>query len=336
MNGDVLVAKLENHHAETQADAPPSHDFLGDRHDRHARRTRWVLLLCAAMMVVELVAGAVFRSMALIADGLHMSTHAGVMFVAAAAYRFARQRARDASFSFGTGKVGDLAAFGSAVALGSTAAFISVESIGRLLAPVPIAFDEAIVVAVLGLGINLLSVWLLHDDNDGHDHGHVDHHARNYDHHSEDEDDHHHASAGHHDHNIRAAYLHVLSDTAVGLLAIAGLVLGRLFGWLWLDPVMGLVGAFVIARWALALVRATASVLLDRVPDAALAERIRQLIKHGGGRIVDLHVWRLGPGHNGVIASVKGLSDVVGCRARLAAIPTISHVTVEALDEARV
>ena len=299
-----------------------AHDFLGPRHDAHARRTTWVLLLCAATMAIELVGGMVFGSMALIADGLHMATHAGVMFIAAASYRFARRRLGDPSFSFGTGKVPDLAAFASAVSLASTAIFIAVESAGRLLAPTPIAFDQAIAVAAVGLTVNLLSIWLLHDDH-AHDHGH---HHHGHDHHHEAHD---------HDHNMRAAYIHVIADTAVGALAIVGLVLGRQFGWLWLDPLMGLAGAYVIARWAVTLIRATGAVLLDRVPEGGLERAVRAALAPSGGRIVDLHLWRLGPGHHAVVASLAGVTpaDAAAARARLHALASISHVTVEHLTD---
>ena len=270
--------------------------------------------------------------MALIADGLHMATHAGVMFVAALAYRVARRRLNDPSFSFGTGKIGDLAAFASAVALASTAGFIAVESLERMLSPVPIAFDEALVVAVIGLAVNLLSVLMLHDSGHAHDHGHDDHatdrhnavHHRHADHGQ---------SSSHHDHNLRAAYLHVLADAGVSILAIIALLLGRQRGWSWLDPAMGLVGAFVIARWSLSLSRVTASVLLDRIPDQQMLDRIRGILEKAGAKIVDLHLWRVGPGHNAVIASVSGLSvaDAARCGAQLRALHMLSHVTVECL-----
>jgi cation diffusion facilitator family transporter len=264
--------------------------------------------------------------MALIADGLHMATHAGVMFVSAAAYRFARAKLADPGFSFGTGKVGDLAAFASACALAATAVFIAIESVGRLIAPVPIAFDEAIVIAIIGLIVNLLSVWLLHDHNHGHDHDH-DHH----DHH--DHEDGHHAAHVHRDHNIRAAYVHIIADAGVGLAAIVALVLGRQFGWLWLDPAIGLVGAYVILRWAWVLAKAAGSVLLDRVSDPRLAAQVRALAEAQGGRVVDLHLWRVGPGHNALIVAIEGGAHDAGhYRARLSGLATLSHVTVEIVD----
>ncbi len=333
-------------HIHAPASAPVTHDFLGRNHDAHAGRTTAVLLLCAATMVLEIVCGVLFGSMALLADGFHMATHAGVMLVAAGAYRFARQRLGDPSFSFGTGKVGDLAAFASAIILALTAVTIAIESIARLLSPTPIAFDQAIPVAFLGLGVNILSIWLLHDGHD-HGHGHEDHDHHDHDHYDDDHDDHddydhiahdahghhhHHDHAHHHhDHNFRAAYLHVLSDVAVGVLAIIGLLAGRFFGWHWLDPVMGLVGAYVIGRWAIALAAASGNVLLDRVPDAALERAIRARLLQGGGELTDFHFWRLGPGHHGLIAAVRTKEAVPSgvLRESLSIFPTLSHVTIQ-------
>ena len=302
------------------------HNFLGARHDRNARKTLFVLLLCAAMMVVEIAGGIVFRSIALLADGLHMATHAGAMLVAAFAYRYARERVADPRFSFGTGKVGDLAAFGSAIVLASTSVFIVVESVERLLAPQPIAFTQAIPIACVGLVVNLASLWLLRDEHEhehhgGHrdDHEHAHEHAHGHSHHH------------HEDHNLRAAYVHVLSDAAVSVLAIAGLIGARQLGWLWLDPIMGLVGAFVILRWSAALIRSTSAVLLDRLPDGRLAAELRDRIEADGAVLTDFHLWRLGPGHHGIIASLTGIDGVAagGIRARLLAVPSISHVTIE-------
>lgn len=320
----------QTQHAKSQgADSPhdglgrPSHDFLGRDHDDHAGRTRAVLLLCAATMAIEIVCGMLFGSMALLADGLHMATHAGVMLVATGAYRFARRRLDDPSFSFGTGKVSDLAAFASAIVLAFTAMTMAAESIGRLLAPVPIAFDQAIPVAILGLAVNILSIWLLHDRHhheahDDDDHGDHDHAAHDGRHH-------------HHDHNFRAAYLHVLSDVAVGILAVIGLVAGRFFGWLWLDPVMGLVGAFVILRWAVALAMAAGNVLLDRVPDADLERAVRDRLEYGGAHVEDFHLWRLGPGHHGLIAAIRAQESLPSSvyREMLSVFPTLSHVTIQ-------
>jgi cation diffusion facilitator family transporter len=278
------------------------------------------------MMAIELIGGWLFHSMALIADGLHMATHVGVMFVAGGAYWFARRRSDDPSFSFGTGKVGDLAAFASAVALASTAVLIGIESVERLINPLPIAFGEAIPIAFLGLAVNVTSIWLLHDE---HDHGGEVHHHADHDHAHHDHDhDHGHA---HHDHNLRAAYVHVLSDAGLGIFAILGLAAGRLFGWTWLDPVIGIAGAIVILRWAISLARASGAVLLDRVPDARLAAEIRSRIERNDATVRDLHLWRLGPGHHGLILSLASPEPLAPAayRARLTGLPTLSHVTIE-------
>jgi len=318
--------------------APSRSYFLGAEHDRNFRKTAWVLLLCAATMVAEVVAGLVFGSMALLADGLHMATHAGVMLVAAAAYRIARQRRADGAFSFGTGKVGDLAAFASALALAATSVGLAIESIHRLFEPVTIAFDEAIPVAFLGLVVNLLSVWLLHDHGHGHDHGHSHGHGHHHHHehaHGEDHDHHHdHHHHHHHDLNLRAAYMHVIADTGLGVLAIAGLFTARQLGWVWLDPVLGILAAIVIFRWALGLLREAGSILLDKVPDEALAARIRVLLEQDGARIADFHLWQVGPGHYAVIAALVGEThDADHYRQRLSGISSLAHVTIETRAE---
>src|SRR4051794_36905256 len=218
------------------------HVFLGTRHERNERRVWLVVGLTFAMMVAEIVGGTLFGSMALVADGWHMSTHAAALAIAALAYRFARTHAHDPRFSFGTGKLGELAAFASAVILAMIALFIGYESVTRLISPVPIRFGEAIPIAVLGLGVNLASAWLLHD-HDHHAHAHGHHHGDDHAH------DHGHHGHEHHDTNIRAAYVHVLADALTSVLAIIALVAGLSFGWVWLDPVMGLVGTGVIAAW---------------------------------------------------------------------------------------
>jgi cation diffusion facilitator family transporter len=297
------------------------HVFLGEHHDRHERRTWLVVGLTAAMMVAEIVAGTVFGSMALVADGWHMSTHAAALAIAALAYRFARVHAHDPRFSFGTGKVGELAAFSSAIILSIVALLIGFESLMRIMAPVPIRFGEATVVAVIGLMVNLASAWLLAGDHGHHhhDHDHGDHHEHHdHDHHGGDT-------------NIRAAYLHVLADALTSVLAIVALLAGRFYGWAWLDPVMGIVGAVVIARWSWGLVRSAGATLLDTVPSDGLARAVRERIEASGDRVSDLHLWRLGPGHAGLILSV--VSDEPqspdAYKARLAGMPGLSHVTIE-------
>jgi len=242
--------------------APHEHVLLGESHARNERRTWLVIALTATMMVAEIAAGSIFGSMALLADGWHMSTHASALLIAALTYRYARRHARDRRFTFGTGKLGDLAAFGSAVVLGIVALLIGWESLVRLRSPVSISFDEAILVAVIGLVVNLASAWLLKDDHDHH-HGHG--HRHHHDHAHDDEPAHREpaARAQPRDNNLRAAYIHVLADALTSVMAIVALLAGRSYGWLWLDPVIGIVGALVIARWSWGLVRDSGMVLLD-------------------------------------------------------------------------
>ena len=222
------------------------HHFLGSSHDANARKTLWVVALTAVMMVGEIIAGTVFGSMALLADGFHMATHAGALAVAAGAYAYAKRHADNRRFSFGTGKVGDLAGFASALVLGIVAVGIAGESVGRLFDPRPVAFSQATLVAVLGLAVNLVSALLL--AGGGHHHHHHGHH------HHDDHDDHDHGHGqNHRDNNLRSAYFHVLADALTSVLAIIALVAGRYLGWVWLDPLMGIVGAIVIARWSWSL-----------------------------------------------------------------------------------
>lgn len=296
------------------------HVFLGGHHARSERRTWFVIGLTAAMMVGEIIAGAMFGSMALLADGFHMATHAGALTIAAVAYLYARRHAHDERFTFGTGKLGELAGYSSAVILAIIALLIGFESVVRLTAPIPIQFDEAIRVAVLGLLVNLASAWLLHDG------GHHDH-----DHHPHDHGGHHDHAHRHRDHNLRSAYFHVLADALTSVLAIVGLLAGRFYGWRWMDPLMGIVGGVVIARWSWGLLRGAGAVLLDTLPDKALAEQIRHTLEHGGDRVSDLHLWRVGPGHMAVIVSL--VSDRPRApehyKAKLSGLPQLSHVTVE-------
>ena len=297
------------------------HVFLGEQHDENERRTWLVVILTAAAMVAEIVGGTIYGSMAVVADGWHMATHAGALAIAALAYRIARRLAHDARFTFGTAKLGDLAGFASALILAIVAVQIGYESLLRLFRPVAIDFDQATALAAIGLAVNVASAWLLrgkpppgethaHDGDPGHG-PHAHPHA--------------------HDHNLRAAYLHVLADALTSVLAIAGLLAGRVFGWLWMDPLMGVVGAHIIVSWSVGLIRATGAVLLDTVPDAELAETIRQRLAAGGDRVSDMHLWRVGPGQMAVIAAV--VSDAPqppdAYKARLADLPGLAHVTVE-------
>jgi len=313
------------------------HVFLGERHRRNERRVWLVIALTASMMVIEIAAGTIYGSMALVADGWHMSTHAAALMITALAYLYARKHARDPRFTFGTGKLGDLAAFASAVVLALVALLIGWESFGRLLSPVPISFDQAIAVAVIGLVVNLLSAWLLRDDH-AHHHGHGHHHHHDGHAHAHDDQGHHHQSEaageepGAQDNNLRGAYLHVLADALTSVLAIVALTLGRLNGWIWADAAMGIVGALVIARWSWSLIRDAGAVLLDIVPgERDLPERIRRELEVGGDRITDLHVWQVGPGHYAAIVSLfTNEPRLPGeYKEKLAHIRELSHLTVE-------
>ncbi|WP_105418998.1 CDF family Co(II)/Ni(II) efflux transporter DmeF [Neorhizobium sp. T25_27] len=310
------------------------HVFLGADHERNERKVWLVIALTATMMVAEIVAGSIFGSMALTADGWHMSTHAGAMLIAALAYLYARRQARNPRYTFGTGKLGDLAGFASAIVLALIALLIAWESFVRLANPVAIDFDQAIFVAVAGLAVNLLSAWLLREDHGqshhgGHAHDGGHHHGGHHGHHG-----HHgaHAHGAAKDHNLRAAYLHVLADALTSVLAIVALILGRSYGWAWLDPVMGVVGGLVIARWSWGLIRVTATVLLDAQPDdAELAGRIRRSVETEEDRISDLHVWQLGPGHHAAIVALVTPKPQAPSfyKDKLRGIRDLSHVTVE-------
>jgi cation diffusion facilitator family transporter len=282
------------------------------------------------MMLAEIVGGSMFGSMAVVADGWHMSTHAGALGIAAFAYRFARRHARDTRFSFGTGKLGELAAFASAVILALIALLIGYEAVTRLAAPVAIDFHAAIWLAGLGLCVNLASAWLLFDRDEHHAHHHR--HTASADH-AHDVSDHAHHGGHHHDDrdsNIRAAFVHVLADALTSVLAIVALTCGLLFGLVWMDPLMALVGVAVILSWSFGLIRASGAVLLDMVPDRQFAASIRKRLEIDGDRVSDLHLWRLGPGHTGMIAAV--VSDAPQApgayKARLAGL-SLSHVTIE-------
>nr|WP_245861016.1 CDF family Co(II)/Ni(II) efflux transporter DmeF [Rhodobacter maris] len=301
-------------------DGPHEHVFLGENHDRNARRTWAVIGITAAMMVVEIAAGTVFGSMALVADGWHMSTHAAALLITALSYGYARAHARDPAFSFGTGKIGDLAGFASAVVLAVVALLIGAESLWRLLDPVAIDFTQATLVAVVGLVVNLGSALLLHE---GDEHRHDDHaHEHGHGHHG-----HSHAQ----DNNLRAAYLHVLADALTSVLAIVALIAGRIGDWVWLDPAIGIVGALVISRWSWGLMRQTGSVLVDRLP---IGTRLPQEIRAALGQaveITDLHIWRLGPGQHGAIIALRSeiAEPASAYRAKLARIHELAHVTIE-------
>lgn len=299
------------------------------------RRTLGVVALTLVMMVAELVVGYWSGSMALTADGWHMGSHAAALGVTAFAYAFARHHATNQRFTFGTGKVAPLAGFASAIMLVGVAFSMGWESIERLLKPVQVHYGEALVVAVLGLLVNLGSALLLgqrdHDHGQDHSHGHG--HSHGHDHgHAHD------AIPGHrpphaHDHNLRAAYLHVLADALTSVLAIGALVAGKFMGWRWMDPAVGLVGAVVILRWAFDLVRSTGAVLLDAEDHGQVRQHVEDSLRAAGARrILDLHIWRVGMGGMACICAVEGdlTAGPEPFRAAVkASCPDLVHLTLE-------
>jgi cation diffusion facilitator family transporter len=403
--------------AGTAGPAFHQHVFLGEGHDRSARKTWAVIWLCSLMMCAEIVGGLLYGSIALVADGLHMSTHAGALLLAALAYKYARRHAEDTDFTFGTGKLGDLTGFTSAIILAMIAILIGYESVIRILAPVHIRFAEAIPIACVGLAVNITSAWLLSRGGHHHGHSHGDAHGdRGHDDgqrivtsagelileiHEQGmpphfrlgavdgpvplaetvvittersdgssqeyrlaargkflesiaeipephefaahvrigaetfradfaEHIHGHGATGR-DNNMRAALIHVMADAAVSVLVILGLVLARMFGWLWMDPLAGIIGATVISVWSYGLLRDTGAILLDRIPDHRLARELRQTIESDGSTLADLHLWRLGPGHLGAILSVCPIVPRAAgyYRQRLARFRSLSHLTIE-------
>lgn len=314
-----------------------THDFHIDSREGE-RRTRWVVWLTAVMMLVEITTGLLFGSMALLADGWHMATHVAALGISVFAYRYASRHAQDPRYSFGTGKVSSLGGFASAMALAVVALMMGMESLQRLVSPSEIHFDEAILVAVVGLLVNLASAWLLRDSHDhghgghhrDHDHGHD--HPHDHDHDHDDDHGHAHPRAPVQDHNLRAAYLHVVADALTSVLAIVALFGGKYFGWIWMDALMGLVGAALITRWGWGLLRETSGVLLDEAPDAAIQARVRDAIQaDADNQVADLHIWRLGPKDFGAIISVVTHQprDPQHYKDLVADVPGFGHVTVE-------
>ncbi len=397
-------------------DLTHDHVFLGRGHQKNERKTWAVIALCGAMMFLEIIGGSLFGSLALVADGLHMSTHASAMLIAALAYRYARKHANDRRFVFGTGKLGDLAGFTSAVILAMIALLIGYEAVIRFLSPVTIRFTEAIPIAVLGLAVNLVSAWLLSGADHGHSHGSDGEEAHHHDetrlidtprgalalsifeensppvfrirtdsHNvalpansitaSTERDDgtretfyfvqrpgylesthpipephafkvqivlphgtysaeffEHDHEVDARDHNMRAAYIHVMADAAVSMLAIIGLVLARTFGWLWMDPLAGFIGALVIANWSYGLIGDTGAILVDLNPSDTLTNKVRAAVEAAGDTLVDLHIWRIGPGHFGAVVSVVSHVAQRGpafYHALLHRFTGLSHITVE-------
>lgn len=301
-----------------------THAFGQDRKRPGEFRTIIVIAITATMMVVEITAGIIFGSMALLADGLHMASHAAALTINVFAYIYARRYAHDPKYSFGTGKVNALGGFTGAVLLAIFALMMAWESVDRIVYPVKIAFNQAIFVAVLGLIVNGASVFILghHHDHDSHQHDHAGHGDHDHKHHH------------HHDHNLRAAYLHVMADALTSLLAIFALLAAKYFGLIWMDPFMGIVGALLVARWSLGLLKTTSAVLLDEQGPEHVQEVIKQCIEDDDNRIADLHVWSVGPNiYSAIISTVAHSPQSPDYYKQL--IPPdlgLVHVTVEVYE----
>ena len=299
-------------HTHTLENWQHSHDF-SVKNEKGERRTKYVLILTAITMIVEILAGSIFGSMALLADGWHMGTHVAAFMITIFAYRYARKHADNPAYAFGTGKVSVLGGFASAVALAVVALVMLIESLQRIVDPHTIQFNEAIAVASLGLLVNVISAFLLKDDHHHHHHDHGDHHH-------------------HHDHNLRAAYLHVLADALTSLLAIIALVSGKYFGWDWLDPIMGIVGAVIITRWSYGLLKQTSPILLDGSIEQEYQSAITEAIeKDADNRITDIHIWRVGANHYAAIISlVTHFPKSAECyKDLLNGFHKLSHTTIE-------
>ena len=298
-------------HVHTLENWQHRHDF-SVRNEKGERRTLYVLILTAVTMVAEIIAGSVFGSMALLADGWHMGTHFAAFMITIFAYRYARRHANNPAYAFGTGKVSVLGGFASAVALAVVALVMLLESIQRIFDPHIIQFNEAIAVASLGLCVNIASAFLLKDDHYHHEHDNEHHH--------------------HHDHNLRAAYVHVLADALTSLLAIVALVLGKYLGWNWLDPIMGVVGAIIITRWSVGLLKQTSPILLDGSIEKEYQEAIKETIENDSdNRISDIHIWKVGASHYAAIISLvthfPKTTDYY--KELLSDFHSLSHITIE-------
>ncbi|MCL1137169.1 CDF family Co(II)/Ni(II) efflux transporter DmeF [Shewanella pneumatophori] len=284
------------------------------------RNTAYVLLLTVVTMVVEIVAGTVYGSMALLADGWHMGTHAAAFMITLFAYRYARKNANSADFSYGTGKVSVLGGYTSAIALGLVALVMLVESGTRIFSPHEIYFNQAILVAIIGLTVNVASVFLLKDHH-GHSHGHA--HGEHL--------DHTHTHTHGHDHNLRAAYFHVLADALTSVLAIVALLMGKYFGLTWLDPLMGIVGGVIISRWAWGLLKQTSPVLLDASIEQDYIKQITAKLEQEQALVTDLHIWKVSADHYAatlVIESATG-EGADYFKAKIADFERLTHVTIE-------
>lgn len=291
-----------------------SHDFGVDS-AQNKSKVKIVFWLTTIIMVLEIAAGTWSGSMALLADGWHMGTHSAAFLIAIFAYSYAKKNANNKSFSFGTGKVNYLGGFASAIALAIVALLMILESVQRIIEPNNIHFNEAIIVAIVGLIVNIVSAFILKDDHHHHDHGHGD-------------SDHHHD----HDHNMKAAYLHVLADALTSVLAIVALLTGKYMGIIWIDPVMGIVGAIVILHWSYGLIKESSTVLLDKSVDVSTFEKISQTLDKRNTIINDIHVWKIASTHQAAILSVSSTSplSIEEYKKILSeSLPQLSHVSVE-------
>ena len=299
-------------HSHTLENWQHSHDF-SVKNDKGERRTQYVLILTAITMIVEIIAGSIYGSMALLADGWHMGTHVAAFMITIYAYRYARKHANNPAYAFGTGKVSVLGGFASAVALAVVALVMLIESLQRIIDPHVIQFNEAIAVASLGLFVNIISALLLKDGHHHHDHHHSDEHH-------------------HHDHNLRAAYMHVLADALTSLLAIVALVSGKYFGWDWLDPIMGIVGAVIITRWSYGLLKQTSPILLDGSIEEEYQSAITEAIeKDSDNRVCDIHIWKVGANHYAAIISIvtHHPKPTQHYKDLLISFDKLSHTTIE-------
>lgn len=319
-------------HSQSLDEWQHSHDFISQNAEGE-KRTFYVLILTAITMVVEIIAGSYYGSMALLADGWHMATHVAAFMIALFAYRYARKHMYNPAFAFGTGKVSVLGGFASAITLGAVAIMMISESLGRLFSPHEIHFNEAIIVATVGLLVNVVSAFLLTDHHHhGHDHGHG--HSHGHDHHEHEHHHEHHHSEDHehHDHNLRAAYFHVMADAFTSLLAIVALLCGKYFNWTWLDPIMGIVGAIVISRWAYGLIKQTSPILLDESIDEDYKKAICKAIEDDSdNRVFDCHIWRVGPKDYAIILAIltHEPKEPRYYRALLHDFTRLSHITIE-------
>ncbi len=305
-------------HSHTIDNWQHTHDF-SLKNDKGEKSTFYVLILTAITMVVEIFAGSIYGSMALLADGWHMGTHVAAFLIAIFSYRYAKKHANNPSFAFGTGKVNVLGGFTSAIALAVVALVMLIESLQRIIEPQAIHFNEAIVVACIGLLVNIISVFLLKDE---------DHHHHGHDH----EHEHHHGHDHNHDHNLKAAYMHVLADALTSLLAIIALVSGKYMGWTWLDPVMGIVGAIIITRWAYGLVKQSGPILLDASIDEDYKHKIKSAIENDSdNKISDLHIWRVSANHYAAIISLVTHypNSNKHYKSLLSQFHKLSHITIE-------